>query len=625
MVDPTIDSARALVAAGDTKGAHRLLERYIQRRPFSLAAWRELLPIGPLGRWSTSHELYGPTFAAWEPIVASQKDPPSYLLMWIEVFAAQRSDQPSACRDRIAAARSQVASAEDAVLLALAALVDHSLDLAVTIAADAGRFAEPMPDFAHVATAFAQLGQHRIDDGVAALLCIQDEVLRRDAMSMAVLNAHNEHDLTRCHRLTVALRPHAHDFPTQLCLAQFGSLNASFSVGATQSAISDAGDYLGQVYRQNYAHGTPMVPMPHHPVPSRPLRVGMLSDSLFSNIGLVGFDQLDPAEVVFFGYCQRLHPGNHQVESLGFLSGFRGFHGLDWSVAAAMIAADELDVLLFFGNFGVPERLEVLLHRLAARVIAFANTFGSTGGIGIDALLFAEQLVDPSDHDMVAQPILTSRFPLKIFNSHDGHLIEPVPLPQDPFRVGIIASEYKLNGRWLGALAEVLRAVPKATVHIELCTALDGARKSLRRVFAEANFPADRLQISFVDRRTPLRERLQQFSVVFDSSPFTGNLTALQALSAGVPVVTLRGETIPSRHTAGLLEAIGETSLITHSRDEQIARTIELLTRPDELAALRQRLPARVRASPMVDPKALAEELLRVIRAAVALPGATGA
>ena len=154
---------------------------------------------------------------------------------------------------------------------------------------------------------------------------------------------------------------------------------------------------------------------------------------------------------------------------------------------------------------------------------------------------------------------------------------------------------------------------------------LASARKAIRRLFADADFPVGQLRLSFVDSRTPFRERLSHFSLVFDSSPFTGNLTSFQALSAGVPVVTVRGATIPSRHTAGLLEVIGEPSLITHSLAEQVARTIELLNAPDQLAALRERLPGKVRASPMADPRALGQELMRVVRAALDLPAATDA
>jgi hypothetical protein len=69
-----------------------------------------------------------------------------------------------------------------------------------------------------------------------------------------------------------------------------------------------------------------------------------------------------------------------------------------------------------------------------------------------------------------------------------------------------------------------------------------------------------------------------------------------------------------------LLQVIGEPDLITHSLAEQVARTAQLLTRPDELADVRARLPAKVRASPMADPTALGQEFLRVARQALDLP-----
>jgi predicted O-linked N-acetylglucosamine transferase (SPINDLY family) len=84
-----------------------------------------------------------------------------------------------------------------------------------------------------------------------------------------------------------------------------------------------------------------------------------------------------------------------------------------------------------------------------------------------------------------------------------------------------------------------------------------------------------------------------------DTYPYNAHTTALDALKAGVPVLTLMGQSFPSRVAASLLTAINLPELITSSPEEYEALAIELATNPQKLATLRQALAENRTTAPL--------------------------
>ena len=75
-----------------------------------------------------------------------------------------------------------------------------------------------------------------------------------------------------------------------------------------------------------------------------------------------------------------------------------------------------------------------------------------------------------------------------------------------------------------------------------------------------------------------------------DTLPWNAHTTASDALWAGLPVLTQVGETFAGRVAASLLNAIGIRELITSTLEAYENLAIELATKGDKLAAIRQKL-----------------------------------
>jgi predicted O-linked N-acetylglucosamine transferase (SPINDLY family) len=105
-------------------------------------------------------------------------------------------------------------------------------------------------------------------------------------------------------------------------------------------------------------------------------------------------------------------------------------------------------------------------------------------------------------------------------------------------------------------------------------------------------------------KRLPLDEHLarhRQADLFLDTVPYNAHTTASDALWAGLPVLTLMGESFASRVAASLLRAIDLPELITSSQEDYEALAIELATNPDKLKAIKTKLETNRLTTPLFD------------------------
>jgi predicted O-linked N-acetylglucosamine transferase (SPINDLY family) len=105
------------------------------------------------------------------------------------------------------------------------------------------------------------------------------------------------------------------------------------------------------------------------------------------------------------------------------------------------------------------------------------------------------------------------------------------------------------------------------------------------------------------------RQRLADLFI--DNFPCNAHTTASDALWAGLPVLTLMGNSFASRVAASLLNAIGLPELITNTQEEYEALAIALASNPEKLAALKQKLASNRLTTPLFDTPQFTKDLER--------------
>jgi predicted O-linked N-acetylglucosamine transferase (SPINDLY family) len=104
-------------------------------------------------------------------------------------------------------------------------------------------------------------------------------------------------------------------------------------------------------------------------------------------------------------------------------------------------------------------------------------------------------------------------------------------------------------------------------------------------------------------------DRQRCADLFLDTQPYTGHATTSLALWAGLPVLTILGNTLPGRVSASLLRAIEMPELIAPTQDAYEEMAVDLATNPDKLRAIKAKLDANRLTTPLFDTARFARHL----------------
>ena len=103
--------------------------------------------------------------------------------------------------------------------------------------------------------------------------------------------------------------------------------------------------------------------------------------------------------------------------------------------------------------------------------------------------------------------------------------------------------------------------------------------------------------------------RYKLADLFLDTFPYGAHTTALDSLKAGVPVLTLLGQSFPGRVAASLLNTIGLPELITKNQEEYETLAIELANNPGKLVKIKERLEINLIKSPLFNTPLFAKNI----------------
>ena len=135
----------------------------------------------------------------------------------------------------------------------------------------------------------------------------------------------------------------------------------------------------------------------------------------------------------------------------------------------------------------------------------------------------------------------------------------------------------------------LLNAVPKSILWIR-----EGSpAMNTRFLEVAAAKGIDRSRIVFAGRVESFEKhlgRMREADLFLDTFPYNAHVTASDALWAGLPVVTLQGNSFAARVAAGFLVNLGLDELVASTLDGYEALALSLATDVTRLAKIRERL-----------------------------------
>lgn len=281
-----------------------------------------------------------------------------------------------------------------------------------------------------------------------------------------------------------------------------------------------------------------------------------------------------------------------------------------WSdeAMARRIAEDGVQILVDLMGHTGDNRLGVLARRPAPIQVNYIGTPATSGADYIDYILGDSWVTPQENAAYFAEKIIQLPWNYMI-NSLRSVPLQPCPgraelgLPAEGFIYCCFNNSYKIDPHVFGLWMEILRQVPDSVLWLYRTS--DLVDQNLRQAAQKCGMDPARLVFApFLPREQHL-QRLQAADLFLDTDRYNAHTTASDALWAGVPLLTVPGQTFPSRVAASLLHAAHIEEGILSDWDQYVNRAVQLAQEPEALQALQTRLRQNPAELPLFDTAAL--------------------
>lgn len=324
-------------------------------------------------------------------------------------------------------------------------------------------------------------------------------------------------------------------------------------------------------------HADPAGRFTHAPAPRRLLRVGYVSADLGSHpVGRLLLSTLprhDPSAVEVYVYSDRLAEDEITERFRVPAEVWRRTADLDDSVLARRIRDDSIDVLVDLAGHTWGNRLLAFARKPAPVQVSFLGYGGTTGLQEMDAVLS-----DPWEAPTGAH------FTEAVHRLPSGRLVSPTLKGRrarsgSPV-FGSLNKLAKLSPPVIALWSRLLVEMPEARLLLQTSGLDQGWVRSLvADSFAAHGIAEHRLDLRGAQPNGAHLATYDEIDVALDPFPFSGGMTTYEALAAGVPVVTLRGERPLSRQTLSLLMRSGLSDLVARDADDYVRIAAEAVGR----------------------------------------------
>lgn len=298
---------------------------------------------------------------------------------------------------------------------------------------------------------------------------------------------------------------------------------------------------------------------------------------------------------------------------------FHDLSGLDSGAMTDFLRREGLDIAFDAGGYFLPSRPEIFKARIAPIQCAYLATPGPHGAGLVDYRL-SDAMTTPPE----LQPVWTEKLvliPAPHWVHDNSNLIGPTGtraqhgLPAQGVVFCCITQAWKLEPESFAIWMRLLRTVEGSVLWLLDCGA--AISSNLRAAAVGHGVAPERLVFAPRVELEAHLGRLHHADVFLDTFYFNAQTTAIDALWAGVPLVTRTRTTMASRLASTFVRSAGLPELITESSEAYEATALQLAREPQRLAACKRRLLEARRSAPLFDTQARVRAFERAVLAMV--------
>jgi len=350
--------------------------------------------------------------------------------------------------------------------------------------------------------------------------------------------------------------------------------------------------------------------------PDRRLRIGYVSGDFHHHpVGYFLSPVLarhDKTAVEVFCYSNDVRVDDMTTRLRGDADHWRSLVGLSDQAAAALIAADGIDILIDLTGHTGNNRLPLFARKPAPVQVSWLGYFGTTGLAAMDYILADRFVALDSAAADFTETIWRMPNSYLCFQPPDLEcpILAPPSAQGEPVTFGNFNNATKSSPAAIALWARILHEVPGSGMLLKASALADANfRQSLFDQFASHGIAAERLTLEAASPRAEYLSTYNRVDVALDPTPYGGGTTTAEALWMGVPVVTLHGETWVGRMSESILSTIGLPELVAATADDYVDMAVRLASDTRRLTELRSSLRPRIENSAFCDGVRFARDL----------------
>ncbi|GMB82938.1 hypothetical protein NN6n1_37210 [Shinella zoogloeoides] len=346
------------------------------------------------------------------------------------------------------------------------------------------------------------------------------------------------------------------------------------------------------------------------------LRVGYVSSDLRQHA--VGFalsevlELHDKASVeVFAYYCgdpAPIDPTQARIKEA--VDHWRDIAALSDIEAARKIAADGIDVLVDVNGYTKHARTKIFAYRPAPVIVNFCGYPGTMASPYHQYMIADDVIVPPENELYYTEKVLriACNQPVDRKRAVSARPTRAeAGLPEGAFVFASFNGMQKITAPCFARWMAILTATPGSVLW--LLSGDESANERLRRLAEEAGVAKDRLIFAGKAQNPDHLARIGLADLFLDTFPYGAHSTAADAITQGLPVLTIAGKSFASRFCASIVTAAGIPELVCGNPDDYVRMAIDFAENPERLAAVRESLAQQRETCALRDMPGLARRL----------------
>jgi len=255
-----------------------------------------------------------------------------------------------------------------------------------------------------------------------------------------------------------------------------------------------------------------------------------------------------------------------------------------------IIKDHKIDIVIHRNGYSQNSRNSLFAKKLAPLQISFLGYPGTMGVKFIDYIIADKVVIPEKNMKFFSEKLIY--LPNTYYPTNDERKISikkfnrrALNINNEAFVFGCFNNTYKISSKefsiWMSLLSKINNSYLILLVNDEI------TKKNLTKEIINNNQDPSRVKfLNFISNDEHLA-RHQLIDLYLDTFNYNGHTSTVDALYAGVPVVTKIGNSFTARVCASILKAVNMPELITYNQEEYLNLAFEIATNKEKYKKLK--------------------------------------